>query len=138
MIRFRFEKGSFPGMNLRWWGPTRREWAPILANDQKIFWQQESNPDTGRPWARLTPAYQEWKQQHYPGEPILRQTGRMQDNMQIKVRGNVFSVYGAPYGRYQQFGTSEMVARPWVGVPDNSLKQIVPISWKNILSRKSK
>jgi hypothetical protein len=26
-----------------------------------------------------------------------------------------------------------MPARPWMGVPDDSLKQIVPISWKNIL-----
>jgi hypothetical protein len=60
----------------------------------------------------------------------------MQDAAFIYTRGNVFMVKSTHYGAYNQFGTSKMVDRPWMGVPDISLKQIVPISWKNILSRK--
>jgi hypothetical protein len=60
----------------------------------------------------------------------------MQDAAIITTRGNVFSVRSTYYGGYNQFGTSKMAARPWMGVPDVSLKQIVPISWKNILSRR--
>jgi hypothetical protein len=60
----------------------------------------------------------------------------MQDVAYIYTRGNVFKVKSTPYGKYHQFGTSKMAARPWMGVPDISLKQIVPIAWRNILSRK--
>jgi len=136
MIKIKVEGRGLVPMNLRWWTPTKKEWAPILAADQKRFWQQESSPITGRPWAALTPNYALYKAERYPGQPILRATGLMQDSMEIRVRGNKFSVYGPPYGKYHQFGTSRMVARPWVGVPDTSLEQIVPIAWKNILSRK--
>lgn len=135
MIRFKIT-GEFKRFNLNWWLPTKREWAPVLAKDQQPFWRQQTDPTTGRPWARLTPNYAAWKEQNFPGRPILQATGRMQESMEIKVRGNVFSVKSTTYGKYQQFGTSVMVARPWVGVPDESMKQIVPISWKNILSIK--
>lgn len=136
MIKFKLG-GDFKGFNLKWWTPTKREWAPVLANDQRPFWQQQTDPTTGRPWARLTPQYASWKERHFPGRPILQATGEMQNSMEITVRGNVFSVKSTNYGKYQQFGTSVMVARPWVGVPDESMKQIVPISWKHILSRKT-
>jgi hypothetical protein len=53
----------------------------------------------------------------------------------IKTRGDTFLVQSTSYGKYHQFGTSKMEARPWMGVPDISLKHIVPIAWKNILSR---
>lgn len=136
MIRFKLG-GDFKGCNLNWWAPTKKEWAPILASDQKPFWAQESDPSTGRPWQSLTPNYSLWKQQRFPGQPILRATGEMQDSMEITVRGNVFSVRSTYYGKFQQFGTRKMVARPWVGVPDKTVEKLVPISWKNILSRKS-
>jgi hypothetical protein len=60
----------------------------------------------------------------------------MLDSAYIYTQGNRFLVKSTAYGSYNQFGTSKMPARPWMGVPDISLKQIVPISWRNILSRK--
>jgi hypothetical protein len=60
----------------------------------------------------------------------------MQDLAYIHTKGNVFYVKSTDYGSYHQNGTSRMVARPWMGVPDISLQQIVPISWRNILSKK--
>jgi phage gpG-like protein len=73
------------------------------------------------------------KKKRYPGQPTLRATGLMEDSMQITTQGNRFIVNTTPYGGYHQFGTSKMVARPWVGVPLMSLQKIVPIAWKNIL-----
>jgi phage gpG-like protein len=108
----------------------------VLIDDHPQFWKKLVDPTYQRPWDRLTPKYASWKSKNFPGQPILRATGLMQDVAYIYTRGNVFMVKSTHYGKYHQFGTSRMVARPWMGVPDISLKQIVPIAWKNILSRK--
>lgn len=136
MIKFKTTGNGLVPMNLNWWRPTKEEWTPVLMDDHPAFWKKEVDPTTGRPWAKLSPGYAEWKQERFPGQPILRQTGLMQDLAYIYTQGNKFLVKSTPYGAYQQFGTSRMVARPWMGVPDISLKQIVPIAWKNILSRR--
>jgi len=133
MIRLHV-KDLYP-LNTRWWKPTKEEWVPVLIDDHPQFWKKQVDPTYQRPWARLTPRYASWKAQNYPGQPILRATGLMQDLAFIYTRGNVFKVKSTPYGKYHQFGTSRMAARPWMGVPDVSLKQIVPIAWKNILRR---
>jgi hypothetical protein len=136
MITFQVKKGGFTQFNLNWWKPTQKEWAPVLLKDHAVPWRQESDPTTGRPWVSLTPKYAIAKLRRYPGQPILRATGKMQDQAEILPKGEGFEVKAAPYGVYHQFGTSRMAARPWVGIPDNSLKQIVPIAWKNILTQK--
>jgi len=136
MIGFKITGNGLTPMNLNWWKPTREEWVPVLLDDHPQFWKSQVDPTYQRPWQRLTPRYQAWKSEHYPGQPILRATGLMQDVAYIYTRGDKFLVRSTNYGKYQQFGTSKMPARPWMGVPDISLKQIVPIAWKNILSRR--
>jgi phage gpG-like protein len=136
MIKFKTTGNGLTPLNLNWWKPTQKEWTPVLLDDQAPFWKRQVDPTYERPWARLNPAYAKWKSDHYPGQPILRATGLMQDSAFIYTRGNKFLVKSTGYGAYNQFGTSKMPARPWMGVPNVSLKQIVPISWKNILSRK--
>ena len=133
MISFRIR--SLPTINLGWWKPTQKEWAPVLLRDHLIPWRQESDPTTGRPWAALSVKYREYKVKRYPGEPILRATGKMQDTAKIRPRGEGFEVKTTKYGRYHQSGTPRMPARPWMGIPDTSLRHIVPIAWKHILSR---
>ena len=138
MIRIKIDnkgKGLTP-MNLRWWKPTKEEWVPVLLDDHPQFWKRQVDPTYQRPWQRLTPRYADLKAKKYGSQPILRATGLMQDASYIFTKGNQFLVRSTDYGAYQQFGTSKMPARPWMGVPDISLKQIVPISWKHILSRK--
>lgn len=136
MIRLKVQGNGLTPMNLNWWQPTKREWTPVLLDDHPQFWKKQVDPTYQRPWERLTPRYAEWKAKAYPGQPILRATGLMQDLAYIYTRGNVFMVKSTDYGASNQFGTAKKAARPWMGVPDISLKQIVPISWKNILSRK--
>jgi hypothetical protein len=136
MIRFSLKGNGAAPMNLNWWKPTQREWVPVLMDDHPAFWKRGVDPTTGRPWARLNPRYAAWKAQHYPGQPILRATGTMLDASYIFTRGDEFLVRTTSYGPDNQFGVGRRPARPWMGVPDISLKQIVPIAWKNILSRK--
>ena len=133
MITFQMKK--LPTVNLGWWKPTQKEWAPILLMDHAVPWRQESDPTTGRPWASLSPKYREQKQKRYAGQPVLRATGKMQDSAKIVPKGDGFDVKTTKYGRYHQSGTSKMPARPWVGIPDKSLKQIAAIAWKHILSK---
>ena len=130
-----FAVRNLPTINLSWWKPTQKEWAPVLLRDHLVPWRQESDPTTGRPWAALSPSYRESKMKRYPGEPILRATGKMQDTAKIKPRGDGFEVKTTKYGRYHQYGTPKMPDRPWMGIPDTSLRHIVPIAWKHILSR---
>ena len=136
MIRFKTQGNGLTPMNLNWWKPTKEEWVPVLLDDHPAFWRKEADPTTGRPWAQLDPRYAAWKNERYPGNPILRATGLMQDSAYIYTVGNKFMVRSTDYGADNQFGTPKRAARPWMGVPDISLKQIVPIAWKNILSRR--
>jgi phage gpG-like protein len=137
MIEFKFRRGQdLRPFNTAWWAPTQKQWAPILLKLQGPYWKREVDPTYQRPWARLSPAYKKWKDRKYPNQPILRATGKMQDTAKIKPQGQGFEVKTTDYGAYHQFGTTKMPARPWMGIPDDSLKAIVPIAWKNILSRK--
>lgn len=124
MIRFTLENP--PQFNLNWWKPTQEEWAGVLLKDQKPFWKDQREPSTGRPWAKRKPPTGDW--------PILNKTGVMQNTSRIVPHLDGFMVTTTDYGGYHQFGTSKMVARPWMGIPERSLRQLETISWKNILS----
>jgi len=136
MLKFKISGDGLIPLNVNWWKPTQREWTPVLMDDNVPFQRREQDPTDGAPWKRLSPSYAAWKQQHFPGQPILRRTGLMLDSAHLITRGDTFLVRSMPYGKYHQFGTNKMDARPWMGVPDISLQHIVPIAWKNILSRK--
>ncbi len=136
MLSFKVTGSGAKPLNLKWWKPTQKEWAPVLLKDHQVPWRRESDPTTGRPWAPLSAKYGRSKQKRWPGAPILRATGDMQDTAVILPWKDGFQVKTTPYGAYNQFGTSKMPARPWMGIPDKSLEQIVPIAWKNILPSK--
>lgn len=136
MIEFKLKRP--PTVNLDWWKPTQKQWAPILLKDQKPFWKDQRNPTTSEPWARLSPDYAAHKQKKYPGQPILRATGRMQDTAKILPWQQGFKAQTTSYGPYQQFGTDRMPARPWLGIPPNSLAQLGVIAFKNIFFSKRK
>ena len=136
MISIKSTGNGLIPLNTRWWKPTKEEWAPMLLDDNVPFWRRQVDPTYGTPWAALSPAYDKWKQARYPGQPILRASGLMQDVAFISTQGDRFLVKSTKYGKFHQFGTRKMDARPWMGVPDISLKHIVPIAWRNILSRR--
>ena len=127
---------NMPSINMNWWKPTQKQWAPILLADQKPFWKEERNPTTSRPWAQLSKDYAAWKSKKYPGQPILRATGRMQDTAKIVPYQSGFNVNTTNYGGYQQFGTERMPARPWMGIPPKSLASLGALAFKNIFFSK--
>ena len=133
MISFDIRGRGFKPVNLDWWSSTQKQWAPVLLKDNKTYWGRQANPNNGRPWAPLSPKYREWKQKRASGQPILKLTGEMQGTAKIVPQKSGFEVQTTSYGRYHQFGTGRLVARPWVGVPQNSIKQLTTIAWKNIL-----
>jgi hypothetical protein len=137
MLKFKVTGLPAQPFNLGWWKPTQVEWAPTLLKDHQAPWRSESDPTTGRPWVPLSRKYGDRKQKKWPGAPILRASGAMQDGAIIQPWRQGFRVQTTSYGAYHQFGTSKMPARPWVGIPDKSLEQIVPIAWKNILPSKN-
>lgn len=134
MIKFRIQGRGFRPLNERWWPTTQKQWATKLLQENRKFWPQEKSPFTGKPWKELSPKYKLWKEKTQPGNPILRYSGKMQDSAKILPKGAGFEVKTTPYGKYQQFGTARLVARPWMGVPDSSIPSLTSIAWKNILS----
>jgi len=136
MIEFKVK--NLPTINFNWWAPTQKEWAPVLLEAQKPFWKDEKNPTSGRPWQKLSPGYAAWKDKRYPGQPILRATGKMEDTAKIVPYQRGFAVDTTFYGPYHQFGTSKMPARPWVGIPPKALAALGAIAFKNIFFSKRK
>jgi hypothetical protein len=134
MISIAFKGKVLQPMNLNWWPPTQKEWAPLLTKSQDPFWKQESNPSNGRPWASLSREYAIQKAKKWPGQPILRASGAMEDGARIVPENAGFAAIVKSYGVYHQFGTKKMVARPWLGIPDTALQLLPAIAWKNILS----
>jgi phage gpG-like protein len=84
----------------------------------------------GGPWAKLSPRYRIWKTANYPGLPILTREGRLRNSLAwngsnvgpegIFEAHPMFAVAGTsvPYGKFHQWGTSKMPARPFLPPPD--------------------
>ena len=124
MINFKL---SVPTLNENWWESSKNEIARIIREDNASAWREETDPQEGQKWAPLSSKYRDWKQKSYPGQPILRLTGRMQDRTRIypeTARGILSARMGADYGRYHMTGTSKMPARPWLGIPSLSMPRV--------------
>jgi len=100
----------------------------------------------GPGWAPLSPAYAEWKQQHFPGKPILQRTGALYGAMtsasrfggsQSKISGDTLSIAPTvPYFRFHQQGTGRMPARPMIDFSELEPKVLPYI--ENWLSRRAR
>ena len=133
MISIKVAPGSFRGFKKNWWAPSQKEWAPVLLQENKSFWPQEADPSTNKTWSSLTPGYRAWKMATVGGLPILMLSGKMLSSAKVKPYQTGFSVSSTTYGKYHQFGTTRMAARPWMGVPDTALDKLPAIAWKHIL-----
>lgn len=133
MITFDIRGRGFKPLNVNWWPQTQTQWSKALLQDNKKYWQQQRDPSTGRPWQALKPGYKAWKDANAGGRLILQLTGRMQKTAKIVPSKSGLDVQTTNYGPYHQFGTGRMAARPWMGVPSESLKRLPTLAWKNIL-----
>jgi len=97
----------------------------------------------GGAWAALSPKYKVWKQQHFPGQPILVRTGALRQSLTWQGGqlgpGGVFTpmpgwvVLGTsvPWARFHQHGTKRMPARPFMPAIDMAV--FVPLLQQWIL-----
>lgn len=132
---------SVPTLNENWWESSKNELARILQEDNRTAWGGEKDPQEERKWAPLSERYKEWKDSAFPGQPILRLTGKMQDKTKIRpdsVKGLFNARMGADYGIYHMTGTSKMPARPWLGIPSMSMPRIETAVSKAILKGRNR
>jgi phage gpG-like protein len=88
-------------------------------------------------WARLSPRYKAWKEQHYPGKTILVREGDLRASVRWSHgrlgAGGIFDaqprhlIFGTdvPYAAYHQYGTDKMPARPFL--PPVDAKEYAPL-----------
>ena len=128
MIKFKL---TVPTVSTNWWEPSKNKIAAILLEENKTDWAAEREPNTGSKWAP--------RKQPTGGWPILRRTGTMQDRTRIRPAGvGLFNANTVSYGPFHQSGTSRMVARPWLGVPDRSLPRAAEVIARNIFKGRSR
>jgi len=94
---------------------------PIFEAEMEKQFESEGSGQSG-PWAPLSEAYEAWKSQDYPGNPILQLSGAMmagltQSSSPFATRqfgGDVFEfgTSGVPYASLHQLGTATMPSRP--------------------------
>lgn len=98
-------------------------WDVLEARFVRMEARQFSSQGHGT-WAPLSPDYSAWKAEHFPGKPILQQTGRLfhslVDELAIAVKEPHMAVFGTdvPEGALHQSGTSRMPARKVIDFAD--------------------
>ena len=88
-----------------------RDFLEVLARVMKPAleetWAREESP-TGQKWPPRKGDY---------SHPMLNRTGRMQDSFSVDVVGGKLIAKAVDYGKYHQYGTQSIDARPWMGMP---------------------
>lgn len=96
--------------------------APALeAAVDRQFEARGAGPQQGA-WAPLSKDYAAWKEQHYPGMPLLELTGAMRAALTVSTDPKAlrsisgqefdFGTKGVPYASYHQTGAPRLPARP--------------------------
>lgn len=84
-------------------------------------------------WPALSPAYEGWKNVHYPGQTLMRASDRLYESLTNQTSDTVWQVgpkhieFGSrvPYFEYHQQGTSRMPARPTLVLTDAAARQLL-------------
>jgi len=124
--------------NEDFWEDSQKQVAKMLEQEHRdSVWPKEQNPWDGTKWKELTPKYKEQKFKKHGAQPILRATGKMQDQMKLVPNNDgTFNVKTTSYGADHQFGTDRLAERTWVGIPDQAIPKIEDIVLKNISKKK--
>ena len=137
MIKFEMKGLDKPLFNKDWWKDSQPKVAKMLEKEQKDYWDREQNPWDGSKWKELKPQYKQKKELKYGNQPILRATGRMQDDMKIRAKPDgTFNVQTTTYGAAHQFGTPKLPQRTWVGIPEGAEPKIGDIVLRHLFKRK--
>jgi phage virion morphogenesis protein len=89
--------------------------------------RNEEAPD-GTPWAPLATATLERKARRGKIRKILQEEGNLRTTLSYRASAQEVELGSIqPYSTYHQFGTSRMVARPFLGVSDEDREEIEAI-----------
>jgi phage gpG-like protein len=129
-----FEYAGFRARNLT--DPLRRAGRTLLHHINLTF--ASEGAWVGERWPGLDPEYEEWKAEHYPGRPLLVQSGRMYrdaiSERSISVHGNTLRYgFDSRYAGVQQHGAewttdrgheAVIPERPFIKVTPGLIEQI--------------
>ena len=98
------------------------ELVPVLEAGVERQFDAEGTGPTAGPWAQLSAQYAAWKEDNYPGQPLLVATGALRDALTVDGSAHAlrdysasmfnFGTQGLDYASFHQTGTSRMPARP--------------------------
>lgn len=110
-----------------------RKIVSVLESQSNEAFREELDPSTKEKWAALSPQTEKWKKKQDKNNGILRFEGDLWKSLGTEF-GNGFAVIGAaePYGQYHQLGTTHMPARPFLGLGQNGIDEIVDILQREI------
>lgn len=117
------------------------EAAELLKHSTGKNFLSEGVYGTGGRWKPLNPEYEAWKQQHYPGRPIMVRTGELRNALLVRGvreltgRRLVYGVSGSAekYAHYHQTGEGKMPQRKIVALTQQDRRGIDRIfaTWLN-------
>lgn len=123
-IQQAFQRLAAQGGNLR---DAARKVAGVLKQEAEFAFEREQSPE-GEAWKPLDEDYRVRRfEQGYTGNKLHR-TGMLIASVGVDY-GDTFAVIGAgePYGQYHQLGTKKMPARPFIGLGQDGVDEIVDI-----------
>jgi hypothetical protein len=98
-----------------------RSFWPLLVPVATGWWRRQFESEGefgGSPWAPLSPAYEAWKRDNFPGKGILQRTGALKQAASRPTRfvtpHTLTLSIESDYLGFHQDGTSRMPARPLV------------------------
>lgn len=95
---------------------------PVFEQEMQDQFASEGRGPNAGAWAPLSEQYARWKEEHYPGQPILQREGTLHEALTSSgspfakrvISGDTFDfgTVGVEYASFHQLGTSRMPARP--------------------------
>lgn len=124
------------GKSFHEWRPEMQKVGNYLVNFYQNAVFETEGGVFGMRWASLSAGYDFWKRKNYPGRGTLERTGRLRRGFSSDAnQTSVIVENKVSYGRFHQYGTSRMKARPIMHI-DKKLEDNIVDIFKEGLARK--
>lgn len=114
----------------------------VIGKQARNYYATIGITDRGRPWGQewrgYSKAYQEWKQRHYHGRPMMIVTGRLERSFDWQADENSVRIFNtAPYFKYHQSSAERhrLPRRQMMGI-NAPIKRIVGEAISDEITRK--
>ena len=111
---------TIPDIRLDWFARSKMEVLPIVKQHNQRSWTQRKDPVDGSRWE---------------GNDDLQETGSMfRTTMFHMDNKEIYATVMKAYGKFHQYGTSNIPQRRWLGINGFVVERIGNIFGKNLLS----